>query len=386
VKFTERGSVCVQVTARPMVDGRVSLDVRVSDTGIGISDSDMGKLFQEFSQADNSISRRFGGSGLGLTISQRLVSLMGGEITVSSVPGKGSAFAFSIALPPAAAPIAQQVTLPAAHDSHAARILLAEDNATNRLITGRMLERLGHTVTTVADGSAALAGVACGGYDLVLMDVMMPEMDGLAATRAIRALPGAAGAIPIIGLSGSVAAEDEAEARAAGMTGFAAKPITRATLRDVIAAAMEAHRAGNWAGSPSGDAGGAADRDGGGDPLIDHATLERLRAEVGAAALAEAVTEFLAYATTVASPAAWAEAVRPGTIRFTAHALAGAARNLALPRLAYAAGVVDRQARAGRPAPEGIALLAEVLSETLEALRAHPVGARGILAKQANPA
>lgn len=227
VKFTEAGAVTV--TVDHAAAGRVAFTVR--DTGIGIPPEALPTLFDAFTQADGSTTRRFGGTGLGLAICSRLVSLMGGSIAADSTPGAGSAFRFEIALPQAPAPAP-----PPAARVPRLRILLAEDNATNRLVATRMLARLGHEVDAVPDGAQAVEAACRSTYDLVLMDMMMPVMDGLAATRAIRAAGGALAGIRIVGLTANARPADEAACRDAGMDGFLTKPVTLERLAHAIAA------------------------------------------------------------------------------------------------------------------------------------------------------
>lgn len=232
IKFTSAGSVSIAMTRRPSAAGTVHLDIRITDTGIGIPAEKVPLLFQHFSQIDSSVSRQFGGTGLGLAISRALVERMGGRIGVESVPGRGSTFFFDVVLRDAPA---ETAVSPADHDAAPPvrfRILLAEDNATNRLVATRMLERMGHRVDSVANGLEAVQAVRAFPYDLVLMDMMMPEMDGLAATREIRVL---GSRIPIIGLTANVTAGDKEACLGAGMTGFLTKPITRERLAEGIA-------------------------------------------------------------------------------------------------------------------------------------------------------
>jgi signal transduction histidine kinase/CheY-like chemotaxis protein len=260
IKFTERGEVRVAVSARPGPPGRFRLEVAVRDSGIGIAPEAQKRLFQEFSQADGSTSRRFGGTGLGLAISKRLVEQMGGAITVESTPGAGSTFRFDLALGTVAAPAAEPETaapaapMPlappvstdgvadAAEAAPSLRVLVAEDNSTNRLVVTRILERQGHRVDSVGNGIEAVEAVRAIPYDLVLMDMMMPEMDGLDATRAIRTLPEPMGGIPIIGLTANALRSDHDACLAAGMDAFATKPIAADRLAREIAAVIRRPR------------------------------------------------------------------------------------------------------------------------------------------------
>ena len=261
VKFTRAGRVTLAAKRAGDGSDNVRLGFSVSDTGIGIPPDMIGKLFTEFTQVDSSITRRFGGSGLGLAISRRLVERMGGTIWVDSAPDVGSVFQFAITLQRSRS-VAPATDAPALADaqptaSQSFHVMLAEDNDTNRLVTTRMLERRGHSVVAVANGRAAVERARTYAFDLILMDMMMPEMDGLAATKAIRALPRPFGTVPIIGLTASVAAEDEAACRAAGMNEFAAKPISArhlAALVDRLARTSDSQPVAGSAAELNGDA------------------------------------------------------------------------------------------------------------------------------------
>jgi signal transduction histidine kinase/CheY-like chemotaxis protein len=240
IKFTEHGGVVVRAQHRSLGGSRVEWTLRVSDTGIGIAREAIPALFQHFTQADSSTSRRFGGSGLGLAISRELVELMGGRIEVASRLGEGSEFRVVLALTrastvPASEP-APRHTLPAPH--RGLRILVAEDNSVNQMLMAAMLTQMGHLADLVADGRQALNLVQKAHYDIVLMDIQMPEMDGVSATREIRKLPGAAGRVPIVSVSANVFADQLASYRAAGMNDHVAKPIDQGRLAAAIAAAI----------------------------------------------------------------------------------------------------------------------------------------------------
>lgn len=245
VKFTSSGTVKVEVDSVP-TEPITSLRIRVSDTGIGIAPEDRDRLFRDFSQLDGSITRQFGGTGLGLAISRKLVENMGGEISFESEPGKGTTFTVLLPLAEAAEPdSAQPGTEPAllalhrlpraANDENSGYdLLLAEDSPTNTLVATKLLEKLGHRVTAVPDGAEAINALNRQHYDAVFMDVMMPRMDGLTATRLIRRSGQPFANIPIIALTAATMSEDRDKAFAAGVNAFATKPVASAHLKAAL--------------------------------------------------------------------------------------------------------------------------------------------------------
>ena len=234
VKFTARGGV--RVTVDTIEGGETRW--QVSDSGIGIDADKQHLLFKRFSQVDRSITRRFGGSGLGLAICERLVSAMNGEVGVRSEPGVGSCFWFSAPLPEAnvAAPLAviKPQGAPVAR-AGPSRILLAEDVELNQLLAVALLEGAGHSVAVVNNGAEAVERVQSERFDLVLMDVQMPVMDGVEATQKIRALGGPYAALPIVALTANVLPDEIARFRAAGMNDHVGKPIAVDALDQAIA-------------------------------------------------------------------------------------------------------------------------------------------------------
>ena len=241
IKFTERGKLTARALWRPDATGAARLRLEVADTGIGIPPAACQQLFRPFSQADGSISRRYGGTGLGLAICRQLAEVMGGEIGVDSEPGKGSTFWFEFPCEQGKGPVVREASDDDADPALGQlRILLAEDNRVNQLVVTAMLARCGHHIDVVADGQEAVAAVLRAPYDLVLMDVQMPEMDGPSATRAIRKLPGTVATIPIVALTANAMPGDRESYMAAGMTDYVAKPINRAKLLRAMARAVGA--------------------------------------------------------------------------------------------------------------------------------------------------
>jgi PAS domain S-box-containing protein len=235
IKFTERGSVTVRVGRRGTDRAAI---LEVADTGIGIPPEHLPRLFQRFSQVDNSRARRHGGTGLGLAICKRLAEAMGGSIGVDSEPGRGSTFRVVLPLPERAGlpPPPPTPSTESYVRSQRLRLLLAEDNPMNRRVAVAMLEHLGHTVETAADGQEAVAAFRRGAFALVVMDMAMPVMDGLAATRAIRAAEAELGLprTPVVALTANAGAADREACLAAGMDDVLAKPIATAELAAAI--------------------------------------------------------------------------------------------------------------------------------------------------------
>ncbi len=234
VKFTQTGTVKLAVSSLSNDDGRCLLRFAVSDTGIGIPEDKRSRLFRRFSQVDSSIERRFGGTGLGLAISKQLVELMGGEIGVESTLGQGSTFWFTISFDVAEAPASSPAPERSGVHLRPAHILLVEDMEINQGIARAVLELVGHTVDVVDNGSDAISAVQSRRYDVVLMDVQMPGMDGITATRRIRALKEPANRVTIIAMTANVLPHQIAEFGEAGMNGHIGKPFKRDELYATI--------------------------------------------------------------------------------------------------------------------------------------------------------
>jgi CheY-like chemotaxis protein len=234
VKFTERGSIKLAVSAAPAPRGRVRLAFTVTDSGIGIVASDLKKLFRPFAQASEDVARRYGGAGLGLAYVKRIAKAMGGSLAVTSKPGRGSTFRLTVSVE-RAPQAGRKGANSGAHAASSLRILCVEDNPYGRVVLNTVLGELGHHVTFIGGGQAAVDTVARGGHDVVIMDVGLSDIDGIEATRRIRALPPPAGGIPIIGLSGRTEASDGAAAEAAGMNVYLRKPASPAALNETLA-------------------------------------------------------------------------------------------------------------------------------------------------------
>jgi len=239
VKFTARGVVRLEARAAPVARGRVTFTVTVTDSGIGLARAEIKRLFQPFAQASAEIARRYGGAGLGLAVVKVLAKAMGGDLTVTSTAGRGSSFCFTAVLPVARAEQTEPASpLQGAEVARRLAVLCVEDNPYGRIILNTILGELGHSADFASSGEEAVEAVARG-YDVVLMDVTLPGINGLEAARRIRALGGAAAATPIVGISGRTEAGDSEAARAAGMNAYLRKPISPSTLSAAIAAVIK---------------------------------------------------------------------------------------------------------------------------------------------------
>jgi CheY-like chemotaxis protein len=238
VKFTAEGGVTLRLSTSGVTEGVAAVRVEVIDSGIGIDQEALDRLFRAFEQADGSMSRRFGGTGLGLAITRQLIELMGGHVGVDSRPGRGSTFWFELSMrvavaeaAPVPVPAAPAVPARAALATGGLDVLLAEDNPVNTRVAVAMLKRSGHRVTVADNGLAVLAHLAERPFDVVLMDCHMPEMDGFEATTQLRAR---GNRVRIIALTASAMEDERAHCFAVGMDDFLSKPLTAANLREAL--------------------------------------------------------------------------------------------------------------------------------------------------------
>jgi len=235
VKFTHEGTVAFTADAEPAARSRLRLIFTLTDSGIGMSKTELKRLFRPFAQGSEEIAKRYGGAGLGLSFVKRVANTMGGDLTVRSKTGSGSTFRLTVMVNRVNAQSTTERTDARPANMQSLSILCAEDNPYGRVVMNTILRELGHRVDFVETGEAAIDAAARGSYEAVLMDITLPGLDGVEATRRIRALPGKAGQVPIIGISGHSNAADEATARAAGMNFYFVKPVSPAKLAQALA-------------------------------------------------------------------------------------------------------------------------------------------------------
>ena len=245
LKFTEHGRVVVDIAAMSAKDeDEYRVHFYVKDTGIGIAEDRLGDIFEPFRQVENSFTRNYQGAGLGLSIVQRLVDLMGGTITIESAPGQGTSVHVSLPFQiPGASSSEVESSLNGAAERQ--RVLLVEDDPSNRIPTQKLLEKAGHEVTLAENGRQAVELLATNDFDCVLMDIQMPVMDGIEATRVIResATLGPKKNVPIIALTAYAMDGDKEKFLAAGMNGYVAKPVKIEELLQTMAEALAGQRA-----------------------------------------------------------------------------------------------------------------------------------------------
>lgn len=384
IKFTDRGAVVLDVRTRDGSGGDTELEFEVTDTGVGIDEATLGHIFDRFVQGDNSRQRRHGGTGLGLEISRNLARLMGGDITVRSKPGEGSCFTFRMPLRLPERPADRAASSPAvdAPQARALQVLVAEDHPVNREYMAALLETLGHAAHFSVDGQEAVQALRQGHFDVVLMDLHMPVLDGIGATRAIRSLPDAArSTVPIVALTADAFAETRERCLVAGMNDFLAKPVSpqrlAACLRRLFgSAANEAAPAADDAPLPAPAWGEGA--------VVDEAAIAMALQALSQDRFASLAQAFLDQAPeTVKRLRAAVRDAQPLELRTNAHAAKGAALNLGLAGLAATAEALQ-QGASHLPAHE-IARLVQRYEELVPVTRAA-MSDRGLLQPAAQPA
>ncbi|MGD9741923.1 MAG: response regulator [Dongiaceae bacterium] len=369
IKFTEKGRVAIDMRLQARAAGRATLHVEVADTGIGISPEDQVKLFEQFHQVDSSRWRRYGGTGLGLSISKRLVEMMNGTIGVVSAAGEGSRFWFTVDLPLGEIAREEEVESPTSRTGAAGKILIVDDVPINRELVAVLLRAAGHGVMKASGGAEALSLLEGQSFDLVLMDVQMPEMDGYEATGRIRAMPAPQGAVPIIAMTAHAMQEDVARCRQAGMDDHIAKPIVKQELLEKVQNWLpDALRASGAVPQAQGPTSGA--------DLLDEATLDGIEKLVGREEAVGFVQEMIDL--TIAALSAMSQRYNTGrwpALAEEAHKLVSASANMGLVAVAAACGRIEEAAQ-GTPDEDAattlgalIRSLAETATLSIDALR-----------------
>jgi CheY-like chemotaxis protein/HPt (histidine-containing phosphotransfer) domain-containing protein len=386
IKFTERGSVTLRARLQEETGAGLLLRFEVADTGVGIAADKMAGLFHAFEQADSSTTRKYGGTGLGLVITRRLALLMGGEVGADSTVEVGSTFWFTArlqrgqgAMPGAVthAGASAEVTLRTSHSG--ARLLLAEDNAVNREVALDLLHGAGLDADIAVDGREAVARAAAVAYDLILMDMQMPHMDGLDATRAIRRLPGRE-RVPVVAMTANAFDDDRRACAAAGMNDFVAKPVNPRDLYEMLLKWLApAASASTQAAAPPSTAPARP-------PRTAHGALPELAAVPGldvAQGLAMTEGDAVLYRrllelfvdTHAQDPAQLARAIAVrdlDQVKALAHGLKSSAASVGAVAVAATATVLDAELRRGAAAGEVVAVaasLAKQLAALIDGLR-----------------
>ena len=374
IKFSDRGAVVLDVRRSTGAGGAAEIEFVVSDSGMGMDEATQAQIFSRFAQGDSSRSRRFGGTGLGLEISRNLARLMGGDITVRSKPGEGSVFRFQMPLVAPSETAASNGAMAAAAESQPRplHVLVAEDHPVNRQYMAALLESLGHTAFFAVNGVEAVRAATGQAFDVVLMDLHMPELDGIGATRAIRALADRQrSTVPILALTADAFETTRERCLVSGMNEVLTKPVSpeklAATLRRLYGAgpapaSLPSPASPNTQASPHGALLA------GSPPLVDEAAVNMALQVMARDKLASLITTFLDQGPqTVQHLRNAVREAQPQALRINAHAVKGAALNLGLSALASVAEALQ-QGAAHLPAHE-IARLVQRYEELLPATR-----------------
>jgi len=360
LKFTRNGEVTIEAETETS-SGEPTVEFRVIDSGIGIAESDLEKIFSDFKTLDSTYGRQSSGTGLGLGIARRLTLAMGGEIGAESVEREGSVFWVRLPMETRERqdPVADDI--PTGRVARALNILVVEDNRINRVVLRDMLERDGHTVTEAEDGEQGVALAETTRFDVILMDISMPVMDGVAATRAIRDGSGASRAAPILAVTAHALPEDVEEFRAAGMTGHLTKPIDRAALADIL----HRHAGGGFdAPAPAPDVRTPAS-------LLDADKIAELRGSLGDAPYNSLLERFGQEADdAILKIGRHGAEMSKDEVVSLLHRLAGSAGTLGIARLHQELSLLQTQAKQGNaldPA-EVVDRVGRIWSETRDAL------------------
>ena len=364
VKFTKQGSIKVRMRHVPAEAG-LRLEFEVEDTGIGISEAEMGRLFQPFSQVDTGTARQFGGTGLGLAICKRLVSMMGGEIGADSRFGRGSVFRFSCMV--GKGTLSSPKHEPQMAPVEPMDILLAEDNAINRMIIQVGLEKLQHRVTVVENGLEAYEAASGRRFDLVLMDMQMPVMDGAEATRRIRALTKPLSDVPIVALTADAITEHREAYVAAGLDGFLTKPVDWNALEMILAR----HHRGSKGPALAGTGHYGRVPNWGEPPLLDAEHLGTIQQVMGSKQFVALIDEIATFSRKELSRLRQAVKARDiQQCRDIFHDLKGMFGNVAAARAMAHAGRLHKASDCEAVAAD-LDGLADVVEETIGELRHH---------------
>jgi CheY-like chemotaxis protein/anti-sigma regulatory factor (Ser/Thr protein kinase) len=378
VKFTHGGSVTIRMAAET-ADSAVELRLDVEDTGIGMTQAQLERVFDPFRQADASTTRDYGGTGLGLTIARQLAAALDGQVHATSTPGVGSRFWFTSRFEATDGRDAPVLPLPEPTGTPHGHVLVVEDNETNQMVALGMLQALGYTADVAEDGEQGARLALTGAYDAVLMDLQMPGTDGFEGTRMIREAEGADVHLPVIALTASATDGERERCAAAGMDGFLSKPLVLETLAEELARCLPVVPAQDQARDrATSDTSSTTSEPA--DAVLDPDRLEEL-AEMGEAAaplIRRAVENFIARVDEDVAELRRAAARHDHeTLRMTAHRLKGSAANLGLVEVADVAFRLEElgRGRAGDPehADPFVTRLEESLALGIRALRRHPV-------------